>query len=88
LDTGRSYAVVIFNDLVMLNREHGSRVAQLILKDGAYFFVAGNSKEMPTAVRAALTACLAAELEGGEAAAASYVDTMETSGRYQTETWA
>ena len=68
-------------------QEQAARVAQLVLSAGACFFVAGNSKQMPTAVRAALAACLTAELEGGEAAAASYVDAMEANGRYQTETW-
>jgi sulfite reductase alpha subunit-like flavoprotein len=61
-------------------------VAQLVLQQSAWFYVAGNSKQMPTAVRAALVDCLATQLEAG--AAASYVDTMEASGRYQTETWA
>ena len=68
--------------------EHAIRVAQLVLHAAANFYVAGNSTQMPTAVRSALADCLAPELSGGEAAANSYIDAMEATGRYQTETWA
>jgi sulfite reductase alpha subunit-like flavoprotein len=62
-------------------------VAHLVLNEGAFFFVAGNSKQMPAEVRAALAACLSPGLGGEEAAGITYVDAMEAAGRYQTETW-
>ena len=49
-------------------------------------FVAGSSKNMPGQVRAALVTALSSRL--GEDQAESFVENMETSGRYQTETWA
>lgn len=50
---------------------------QLINRNGL-FLVAGNSKNMPTAVKEALSNVLNE----------SYVETMIKCGRYQEETWA
>ena len=48
-------------------------------------FVAGNSKNMPTQVRKALVNALATKL--GSDDAERFVENMEMTGRYQTETW-
>jgi len=64
----------------------GRRVASLLLDQGASFFLAGNSKQMPGQVREALVQVLAQRL--GEQGAEQYVTDMEEGGRYQTETWA
>lgn len=65
--------------------QHRDKIRELILEKSAIFYVAGNSKFMPTQVRAALIAALA-ETQGPEAAD-RYVERMELTGRYQTETW-
>ena len=44
-----------------------------------------NSKNMPTAVREALVAALTVRL--GEGKGEEFVANMESSGKYQTETW-
>jgi sulfite reductase alpha subunit-like flavoprotein len=56
-----------------------SLLKELILKKGGFFYVSGNSKNMPTAVKKALQEAL----EDAE-----YVENMIKSGRYQEETWA
>jgi len=66
--------------------ERAEQLADAVLDRGAAFLVAGNSKQMPAAVRAALVAALAARL--GEEQGEQYVAAMEAGGRYQTETWA
>lgn len=43
-----------------------------------YFFLAGNSKDMPIAVKAALTEAIGDEL---------FIEEMIKTGRYQQETW-
>ena len=48
-------------------------------------YVAGSSKNMPTQVRKALVTALADKL--GDEEAENYVEMMENTGRYQTETW-
>ena len=58
----------------------------MVLDNGAWMFVAGSSKNMPSAVRRELVSALATRL--GQEKAESYVEKMELSGRYQTETWA
>jgi len=69
----------------MLEEEVRQRLRALILEQGAAFFLAGNSKQMPTQVREALVEVLADRL--GQEEALAYVDKMEAMGRYQTETW-
>ena len=49
-------------------------------------FVAGSSKNMPSAVRRELVSALATKL--GQEEAESHVEKMELGGKYQTETWA
>lgn len=58
--------------------EQHEYVKQLIIADEGWFFVAGNSKNMPQAVREALI-----EAIGNE----QYVEDMIKAGRYQEETW-
>ena len=60
-------------------------LAELVVDQGASFYVAGNSKNMPTAVRETLVAALTARL--GEGKGQEFVARMESSGKYQTETW-
>ena len=61
------------------------KIRELILEKSGSFFVAGNSKSMPTQVREALVAALAETL--GQDEAENSVEKMEMNGRYQTETW-
>ena len=58
---------------------------RFVLDNGAWMFVAGSSKNMPSAVRRELVSALATRLTQEEAE--GYVEKMELSGRYQTETW-
>ena len=58
---------------------------RFVLDNGAWMFVAGSSKNMPSAVRRELVSALATRLTQEDAE--SYVEKMELSGRYQTETW-
>lgn len=66
--------------------EKGDLVWQALQKQG-YVFVAGNSKNMPQAVRQAfINVCV----ENGnllEAEATKLIETMEKQNRYQTECW-
>lgn len=50
-----------------------------ILNQNGWFYVAGNSKNMPTAVKSALATALNSS---------DTVDDMINTGRYQEETWA
>lgn len=60
-------------------------VLSLILDEGAWMFVAGSSKNMPGQVRAALVTALSSRL--GEEEAQTFVESLESSGKYQMETW-
>jgi len=66
--------------------EHKELLCDLIIQKSGWFYVAGNSKMMPTQVREALVTSLAEKL-GSEEKSEEYVTNMETSNRYQTETW-
>jgi len=61
-------------------------ICRYIIDDGGWFFIAGNSKNMPTQVRESLISALATRL--GNNRALQWVETMEAQGKYQTETWA
>ena len=65
--------------------QNANLLAELVVDQGASFYVAGNSKNMPTAVREALVAALTVRL--GEGKGEEFVASMESSGKYQTETW-
>eukprot|EP00088_Acartia_fossae_P058241 TRINITY_DN6808_c0_g1_i8.p1 TRINITY_DN6808_c0_g1~~TRINITY_DN6808_c0_g1_i8.p1 ORF type:complete len:607 (-),score=81.11 TRINITY_DN6808_c0_g1_i8:200-2020(-) len=67
-------------------QENKELVCDLIFDKKGWFYVAGNSKFMPTQVRDALIECLTSRLCSREEAE-KYVSTMEAKGRYQTETW-
>ncbi|XP_054612691.1 NADPH-dependent diflavin oxidoreductase 1 [Dunckerocampus dactyliophorus] len=68
-------------------RENAALIWDLIVNKGAYFYIAGNAKQMPTAVRDALMAAF--EQEGGLSSddAEQMLTAMETCGRFQSETW-
>ena len=57
----------------------------LMLDQGGWLFVAGSAKNMPGQVRAALLTALSSRV--GEDQAASFVEDLESSGKYQMETW-
>ena len=57
----------------------------MILDSEGWVFVAGSSKNMPGQVRSAVETALASRL--GDLQAQTYLENMETSGRYQMETW-
>jgi len=65
--------------------QHAPLLAELVVDQNASFYVAGNSKSMPTAVRQALVSAIDGRL--GEGKGEEVVAGMEASGRYQTETW-
>ena len=65
--------------------EKQEMICKYILDMGGWFFIAGNSKNMPSQVREALVSALATKL--GEMAE-QFVEKMEAQGKYQTETWA
>ena len=56
-----------------------------ILDEGAWVFVAGNSKNMPGQVRKSVVRALAEKI--GDDKAEEFVENMEQTGKYQTETW-
>lgn len=60
-------------------REQHILLRRLIIDGNGYFIVSGSSKNMPQAVREALTEAL------GDA---NLVENMLKNGRYQEETWA
>ena len=63
--------------------EQGSLLCQLVLKRGAWIFVAGNAKQMPDQVTQALKTALAVN----EPEADDYVSEMVKQSRLQFETW-
>lgn len=58
--------------------EQGDLLCEKLIKQNGWFYVAGNSKNMPTAVKEALTHALKDS---------KFVDELITAGRYQEETW-
>merc|ERR550517_1055135 len=66
-------------------KETKELLCSLMLDQGAWLFVAGSAKNMPGQVRAALLSALASRV--GEDQAASFVEDLESSGKYQMETW-
>ncbi|KAF6327724.1 NADPH dependent diflavin oxidoreductase 1 [Rhinolophus ferrumequinum] len=69
-------------------RELGPLVWELLDRQGAYFYLAGNAKYMPSDVSEALTSIFQEEggLSGPDAAA--YLARLQRTLRFQTETWA
>lgn len=59
--------------------ENSEHLKFQILEKNGYFFVAGSSKDMPTAVKEALSTAIGDK---------DYVEQMIKTGRYQEETWA
>ena len=69
-------------------RAHAARLSHLLTKEGACFYVAGNSRGMPDAVRAAVVEALQSDGQMSAAVAETFVQELERRGRYQSETWA
>ncbi|KAJ8388802.1 hypothetical protein AAFF_G00130350 [Aldrovandia affinis] len=69
-------------------KEQAALLWDLLTNCKAYFYIAGNAKEMPTAVCDALKEVF--QSEGGMSAnqAEDMFNAMEKAGRFQTETWA
>ncbi|XP_058301765.1 NADPH-dependent diflavin oxidoreductase 1 isoform X4 [Hylobates moloch] len=69
-------------------RELGSLVWELLDRQGAYFYLAGNAKSMPADVSEALMSIF--QEEGGLCSpdAAAYLARLQRTRRFQTETWA
>jgi len=69
--------------------ENHELLCDLILKNNGWFYVAGNSKNMPTQVKDALVSAIASEHGlGNLEEAKKHVEKMEINSKYQTETWA
>ncbi|KAI4875766.1 hypothetical protein NFI96_024282, partial [Prochilodus magdalenae] len=68
-------------------KEQAKLLWDLIANKSAVFYIAGNSKQMPTGVCDALKEVF--QQEGGvtESQAQEMLDTMEKAGRFQSETW-
>ncbi|GAA6089541.1 NADPH-dependent diflavin oxidoreductase 1 [Tachysurus ichikawai] len=68
-------------------KEQAKLLWDLIVNKNAFFYIAGNAKQMPTAVCDALKEVF--QQMGGvtESQAQEMLDTMEKSGRFQSETW-
>ncbi|XP_034047904.1 NADPH-dependent diflavin oxidoreductase 1 isoform X2 [Thalassophryne amazonica] len=68
-------------------KENGRQLWELMTKNGAYFYIVGNAKQMPASVCEALREAF--QQEGGVSAdqAEQMVDTMERTGQLQIETW-
>ncbi|XP_051552584.1 NADPH-dependent diflavin oxidoreductase 1-like isoform X2 [Myxocyprinus asiaticus] len=68
-------------------KEQSKLIWDLITKRNAFFYIAGNAKQMPTGVCDALKGIF--ENEGGmsENQAQEILDSMEKAGRFQSETW-
>ncbi|XP_029921186.1 NADPH-dependent diflavin oxidoreductase 1 [Myripristis murdjan] len=67
--------------------EQSKLLWDLIANKGAYFYIAGNAKQMPASVCDALKAAF--QQEGGLSVqeADQMLDAMEKTGRFQSETW-
>lgn len=68
--------------------ENKELVANDLLYNNAYVFVAGNAKNMPNDVRQALIDCIVQAGKYAPEAATNFIEKMEKTGRYQIETWA
>uniref|UniRef100_A0A1Y1KHU1 NADPH-dependent diflavin oxidoreductase 1 n=3 Tax=Photinus pyralis TaxID=7054 RepID=A0A1Y1KHU1_PHOPY len=65
--------------------ENGDLLWELLRTRNVYVFVAGNAKNMPRQVREAFVSVC--KMNGGMANADAFIENMEKTGRYQTETW-
>ncbi|XP_073908841.1 NADPH-dependent diflavin oxidoreductase 1 isoform X3 [Castor canadensis] len=69
-------------------REQGPLIWELLDHDGAYFYLAGNAKYIPSDVMEALTAIFRKDGGLSEPDAAAYLARLQRTLRFQTETWA
>lgn len=60
---------------------------ELLSSKKCYVFVAGNAKDMPTAVKDVFINILKTNENLPNTMPINYIDTMEATGFYQTETW-
>ncbi|ELU06663.1 hypothetical protein CAPTEDRAFT_168710 [Capitella teleta] len=67
--------------------ECGSLIWDLLSKQGAWFYVAGNAKNMPDSVRDALKKAAMTHGRLSEKDACNFLLDLDKSGRYQAETW-
>jgi len=68
-------------------KEQGELIWNLLESKGAYFFIAGNSKDMPNDVISMLKEIIQGHGGLSEGEAEDYFKTMETKQRFQCETW-
>ncbi|XP_053418313.1 NADPH-dependent diflavin oxidoreductase 1 isoform X9 [Nycticebus coucang] len=69
-------------------REVGPLVWELLDRQGAYFYLAGNAKNMPADVSEALMSIFQEEGKLSSPEAAAYLARLQRALRFQTETWA
>lgn len=68
-------------------KEHGDKLAALIVDERAVICVSGRAKFMPKSVEKAFTEVVQAKLGGDSEAGAKYIAQMRRDGRYQQEVW-
>lgn len=68
-------------------KEHARLLWDLIVNKKAFFYIAGNAKQMPSSVCAALKEVFQQEGCIMESQAQEMLDTLEKSSRFQSETW-
>ena len=68
--------------------EQGQLLWDVVHEKGGYFFIAGNSKDMPNDVISALKDVFQKHGGMSEVESENYFKEMETKQRFQCETWA
>ncbi|XP_041914936.1 NADPH-dependent diflavin oxidoreductase 1 [Alosa sapidissima] len=68
-------------------REQAKLLWDLIANKNAFFYIAGNAKQMPTGVCDALKEAFQTEGGVSDSEAQEMLDALEKSGRFQSETW-
>ena len=67
-----------FSYVQHLIEQQSDLLKKLILEDGAYFYVAGSSKNMPQSVKESLAKAIGS---------ANFIEQMIKDNKYQEETW-
>ena len=67
--------------------KNAQHVSMLLAQQNAFIFVAGNSKNMPEAVKSAFISSYMKYENVDRCFAENLFEKMEQNGRYQTETW-
>ncbi|KAK1155529.1 NADPH-dependent diflavin oxidoreductase 1-like isoform X1 [Acipenser oxyrinchus oxyrinchus] len=68
-------------------REHGRLLWDLIVREKAHFYIAGNAKQMPAAVMDAVKSVFESEGRLSAAESEELLAELERLGRFQSETW-